>query len=94
MYFLHFFLISLFKSQFFVFPIPEIFFALLLGQILSIFIVMINVKFQSLEDKYKWVRREWMLLKALIEDVECVSKSVNETADKALRLWGSEPSLG
>ena len=88
------FSISLFKKWFFDFPIREIFFAILLGQILSIVIVMINVKIQSLENKYKWVRREWMLLKALIEDVECVSKSVNETADKALRLWGSEPSLG
>lgn len=86
------FLISLFKSRFFDFPMLEIFFGLFLGQ--SIVIVLINLKFQSLEDKYKWVRREWMLLKALIEDVECVSKSVNETADKALRLWGSDPSLG
>ena len=83
------FLISLFKSRFFDFPILEIFFGLFLGQILSIVIVLINLKFQSLEDKYKWVRREWMLLKALIEDVECVSKSVNETADKALRRRAS-----
>lgn len=35
-----------------------------------------------------------MLLKALVEDVECVSKSVNEADDKALRLWVSEPNLG
>ena len=83
------FLIFLFKSRFFDFPILEIFLGLFLGQIFSIVIVLINLKFQSLEDKYKWVRREWMLLKALIEDVECVSKSVNETADEALRRRAS-----
>ena len=50
--------------------------------------------FQSLKEKYKWVRREWRLLDALIKDVECISKSANEIGNKARQLWDVELSPG
>nr|POF10694.1 disease resistance rpp8-like protein 3 [Quercus suber] len=46
--------------------------------------------FQPLEDKYKWIRREFRLLDALIKDEKYISESGKKIDKKALQLWDSQ----
>ena len=57
-------------------------------------IILTEFRFQRLEDNYKWIRREWRLLDALIKDGEYLSKSGKEIDEKSLQLWDSQLKPG
>lgn len=57
-------------------------------------IILTEFRFQRLEYKYKWIRREWRLLDALIKDGKYLSKSGKEIDEKSLQLWDSQLKPG
>lgn len=57
-------------------------------------IILTEFRFRRLEDKHKWIRREWKLLDALIKYGEYLSKSGKEIDEKSLQLWDSQLKPG
>ena len=83
--------------------LPEIsklfhaYFITILAALLLVYIaciILTEFRFQRLEDNYKWIRREWRLLDALIKDGEYLSKSGKEIDEKSLQLWDSQLKPG
>ncbi|GMY34750.1 putative disease resistance protein At1g50180 [Fagus crenata] len=72
------------------FLIPKLLPILVVVLLYIVCICVSYIMFQSLEDTYKWIRREWRLLAALKKDEENLSESGKKIDEKALQLWDSQ----